>query len=165
MTLARYAAIKAEATAQGLSTNGFEVQGAQWTDRFGVLRTKTVYVVDTPRDTAFLGAGNTRDQVGSVLVPEAIIHLMSVNQWIAINNTPSALNLKTRLDAGLFEEIDMADSNVMSDINASPLTPTEVTAFIALGDNRRTLFEVLGLGEVKQRDLGRMRIESDKGLI
>jgi len=150
MTLERYAAIKDEAIKSSLSIT-------------------SPRLADKTADDAFLIAGNTQDQPGPVPVGEAIAYLLDVDKWTDVQADPGSANLMARLTLGTdgqsFTKVDMEATAVIRDVNSSDLTADQKRDFLALGDNRRTGFEVAGIGGVKQRDLGRMRIESDKGLI
>ncbi len=146
MSLERYGVIKAEATSRGLSTT-------------------SPRLADRDADASFLAATNARDQDGPVPVEEAIADLITIDKWVSVSTEAQSKNLLTRLDITLFSTIDMTDAAVIRDVGRTTLTSGEQRGFLDLGLNRRTTFEIAGAGLVQPRDLGRMRIESDKGLI
>lgn len=122
-----------------------------------------------PDDDA-TAAMNEKNRPAPVPVAEVIAYLLSIDKWVDVQDSPlrSARNLVTRLTRDGFEEIDLTDTAVMVEVIGlipDVLTSEEGTALVALGDNRRTRGEEIGVGKVRNRDWGRMRIEHAKGLI
>lgn len=141
MSLARYSAIKTEVT-------------------------KVKYAgMDDPQ---LLTAANRRDQPASVPIDEVVSALLASGEWAGLgaSTDPAAVNFLKRLDKGLFFTVDMEAPEVVRDLNNLDAAALATKATLtALKDNRQSSGEAAGVSTITQRDLGRMRIESTKGLI
>ena len=120
-------------------------------------------------DADFIAAINLVDRHAPVPLAESIEYLLNIDKWVALNNSSvsAAINLATRLDIAVFMNTDYTASPVIRDVNdtvPSVLTQVEADGLLALANNRQSRSQELGYS-IRQRDLGRMRIEQAKGLI
>lgn len=125
-------------------------------------------------DAAFLTEVNALSEVAPVDRVTVVKLLLEQDTYNGILDSiaASARNFVSRLTLvadGLSPlTIDFTVATVVRDIDGmigSELTRGQADALIALGANKRSQADVDGQGIIKQRDLGRMRIEALKGLI
>lgn len=124
--------------------------------------------LDILNDAERLAALNASTRPGPVPKSEIITHAIDVDNWFRLAKEPrsGAVNIRARLDQ--FGELEMGDVTVIRDVdnlNGSVFLNGEAAEFLSLGANQQSRAQELGIGVVRQRDLGRMRIEAGKGLI
>lgn len=114
---------------------------------------------------------NAVNKVAPVPVAEVSRYLGNLARYVRIRDSAldDAKNLMVRLDINFFEDIDLDDATVSKEIVSLVagvlLTQEEADTLKALGDNRQSRAQQIGVGSVSNRDLGRMRTEKSKGLI
>lgn len=131
-------------------------------------REKKRRIVDDSGDAAFLADMNGRTFPGPIPIQKAVEHLVDVDTYVDLVNSPLpfARNLLTRL---AFDTIDMTAVPVIRDVNGCVAgrlwSRDQADAFLTLGENQQSVSSRRGWGQLKQRDIGRMRGEANAGKI
>ena len=113
-------------------------------------------------------AMNAIDRPAPVPVREVVDYLLLVDKWVAVQDSTGtpARNFAVRL---LGTVVDFMATDVLRDVaglvSDGVLDQRGADGLLALGENRQSRGQEIGVGQVRNRDWGRMRIEHIKRLI